>query len=101
METIIAKVKEAIDTGVPFDLELLLDDLVVASKTLTTEHKEELHQQGRSFQQFYDSIINQLKEAVASELLYLRNAPVSESTQHSYKSLKLILNILEGVPTVF
>ena len=101
MDALIQTLRDKVNSDIPFDLEVLIDDIVNLQNQINANHKEELHAQGRSLQQFYDSIINQLKEIVQSELLYLKNQPSNEQTHRVYKNLKGILNILAEIPTVF
>ena len=101
MEAIITRIKTTVDSGVSLDIEILLDDLVEATKQINDTHKEDLHNQGRQNQQFYDSIINQLIEMISSEIVYLKQQPATEQSQHFYKTFKIILNILNDIPTVF
>jgi FtsZ-binding cell division protein ZapB len=93
MDTITNKVKEAVDKGVSFDLEVLLDELVEASKQINNNQKESLHS--------YDNLIHTLVDIIQSEINYLKTATASETSQHTYKTLKLLLNILNEIPTVF
>jgi len=101
MDALIQSLRDKVNSDIPFDLEVLIDDIVALQKEIDAQHKEELHQQGRGYQQFYDSIINQLKEIVTSEILYIRNNSLTEQSQGFYKTFKTILNILKDIPTVF
>lgn len=104
MDPIINKLKESIDSGLPFDLEVLLDDLVEATKLAKADTDELLHAQGRSFQQLYDSKINLLKSIIGLELLNLKSQSPSSLTHYQqsiYRLLKQLLQILNDIPTIF
>ena len=101
MEALIQSLREKVNSDLPFDLEVLIDDIVALQKQIDAQHKEELHQQGKGYQQFYDSIINQLKEMVTSEILFIKNNSLAEQSKGFYKTFKTILNILNDIPTVF
>lgn len=101
MDVLIQSLRDKANSNIPFDLEILIDEIVSLQKQINDQHKEELHQQGRGFQQFYDSIVLQLREMVSGEILRLKSEPVSEQSQYFYKTFKAILNILNDIPVVF
>ena len=101
MDVLIQSLREKVNSDIPFDLEVLIDEIVALQKKIDEAHKEELHQQGRGFQQFYDSIINQLKEIVSSEIVYIKAHSLTEQSQGFYKTFKSILSILSEIPTTF
>ena len=101
MDVLIQSLREKVNSDIPFDLEVLIDEIVSLQKVIDAQHKEELHQQGRGFQQFYDSIINQLKEIVSSEIVYIKAHSLTEQSQGFYKTFKTILSILSEIPTTF
>lgn len=100
MDDIISRITTAVEKGVSFDLEVLLDDLITATKTLNNNHKEELFNQGRQQQQYYDTRIRELIQIVSSELLNIRSNQTIDP-QYYYKLLKKILEILSTFQTVF
>ena len=99
MDALIQSLREKVNSDIPFDLEVLIDEIVALQKDIDKAHKEELHQQGRGFQQFYDSIISQLKEMVSSEIVYIKAHSLTEQSQGFYKTFKTLLNILNDIPT--
>lgn len=100
MDLLISRLQETVDKGVPFDLEVLLDDLIKATCELKNNHKEELHQLGQSFQRTYDTKINMLKELLTNEITILKGLDVIDK-QSQYRLLKKILEILSSFMTVF
>ena len=101
MDVLIQSLREKVNSDIPFDLEVLIDEIVALQKVIDAQHKEELHQQGRGFQQFYDSIINKLKEIVSSEIVFIKAHSLTEQSQGFYKTFKSILSILSEIPTTF
>lgn len=100
METLIASIQEKINSGLSFDLELLLDATVEAVNQNKREVAELYHSQGQGFQRFYDGRVNQMKQIVADELKNLK-VSTSEDAQRQYRIFKLLLQILESFPTIF
>ena len=100
MDELISKIKIKISNGVPFDLEVLLDDLVSATAQINNQHKEDLFQQGRQQQMYYDSRIRELIQIVSQELLNIK-ANQTIDPQYQYRLLKKILEILSTFQTVF
>lgn len=104
MERIVTKLKESIATGLPFDLEVLVDDLVDATNKTKADTDELLHSQGRGFQQYYDQRINLLKSILSAELLSLKSQSPSDLTElqkGNYRLFKQLLQILQEIQTVF
>ena len=101
MDALLQSLKEKVNSDISFDLEMLIDDIIVLQKQNEANHKEQLHTQGRHFQQFYDSIINQLIEMITGEIQRIKSEPSTEQTQRFYKTFKANLNMLIEIPTSF
>jgi len=101
MDALIQSLREKVNSDMPFDLEVLIDDIVNLQKQIDAQHKQELHTQGRNFQQFYDSIIHQLIEMITGEILRIKSEPSCIQTQRYYKTFKTILNMLIEIPISF
>jgi hypothetical protein len=105
MESLISTIEEKINSGLSFDMELLLDQTIDAVAQAKATQKEELHTLGQGFQRFYDAHVNKLKELILSEIQTLksqsRNECNCDTPQRIYRLLKLLLSILNEIPTVF
>lgn len=103
MENLIGAIQEKINSGLSFDLELLLDDVVEAVNQTKLEQKEQLHSLGQGFQRLYDERIKAIRLLVSGELVNLKcvGADCCEDKQRQYKLFKSILLILDSFTTVF
>jgi hypothetical protein len=103
MDALQARIQEAIDRDLAFDLEVLLDEVKEATQAQSIQHKEELHQLGQSFQRSYDERINALKTIIYTEVNSIKHHPTTpiEDLQGLYKRLKKASEILATFTTVF
>jgi hypothetical protein len=103
MESLIATIQEKIHSGLSFDLELLLDDVVEAVNQTKAEQKEQLHSVGQGFQRFYDERIKAIRVLISGELQNLKciGPECCDDKQRQYKLFKSILLVLDSIPTVF
>jgi FtsZ-binding cell division protein ZapB len=103
MDTLQARIQEAIDKDLAFDLEVLLDEVKESTKAQSEQHKEDLHQLGQSFQRSYDERINALRTIINTEVNSIKQNPTTpiEDLQGLYKRLKKASEILATFTTVF
>ena len=103
MDTLQARIQEAIDKDLAFDLEVLLDEVKEATLAQSAQHKEDLHQLGQFYQRSYDERINQLKTIINTEVASIKAHPTTpiEDLQGLYKRLKRASEILATFTTVF
>ena len=103
MESLIATIQEKINSGLSFDMELLLDQTLDAVAQTKEMHSEELHVLGQSFQRIYDGRINRMKDIVHTELTNLKcvGSDCCPDKQRQYRVFKLLLAILQEFPTIF
>lgn len=100
MDELISRIKATVETGVSLDLEILLDDLILAYRASVNNQKEELHNLGRSLQMYYDDKVHSLITIITYELMNIKSNQ-SIDPQYMYKTLKKILEILQSFQTVF
>ena len=103
MDALQARIQEAIDRDLAFDLEVLLDEVKEATIAQSAQHKEDLHQLGQSFQRSYDERINALKTIINTEVNIIKQNPTTpiEDLQGLYKRLKKASEILATFTTIF
>jgi len=103
MESLLATIQEKINSGLSFDMELLLDQTIEAVNQTKAEQKEVLHSVGQSFQRIYDGRINRMKDIVNTELTNLKcvGSDCCPDKQRQYRVFKTLLAILQEFPTIF
>jgi len=103
MDALQARIQEAIDRDLAFDLEVLLDEVKEATQAQSIQHKEELHQLGQYYQRSYDERINALKTIINTEVASIKAHPTTpiEDLQGLYKRLKRASEILATFTTIF
>lgn len=103
MDALQARIQEAIDRDLAFDLEVLLDEVKEATQAQSIQHKEELHQLGQYYQRLYDERINALKTIINTEVNNIKQHPTTpiEDLQGLYKRLKKASEILATFTTIF
>jgi hypothetical protein len=103
MESLIATIQEKINSGLSFDLELLLDAVVEAVNKTKEEQKEVLHSLGQGYQRYYDERIRALRLIVSGELTNLKSigSDCCEDKQRQYRLFKSMMLILDSIQIVF
>lgn len=102
MDELISRLKERASNTeeIPFDLEILTDELLEVSNKVAQDTKEKLHQLGQEYQKAIDSKVNSLKDAITAGLLNIKNNQTIDP-QYFYKVLKKLLELTNSFETVF